>query len=98
LGRGVNARFERPDHVFIDCGKREAERQHAAGTQVILSADAAPAGAHFTGWTGDVAILANLFLSMTTDTVPFMAVTVTATYSAVTATNDSPSISRRWDG
>ena len=36
---------------------------YAAGTQVIVSADATPNGAQFAGWTGDVAILANPFFA-----------------------------------
>jgi Divergent InlB B-repeat domain len=55
---------------------------YAAGTQVTVSADAPKAGAKFAGWTGDVAILANPFLPTTTATIPFMAVTITATYTA----------------
>jgi hypothetical protein len=51
------------------------------GTQVVVSADAPPIGAQFAGWTGDVAILANPFLPKTTATIPYMAVTITATYT-----------------
>jgi hypothetical protein len=83
------------------------------GTLVIVTADAAPPGTHFVGWSGDVTILANPSLSTTTATIPFMPVTITATYTAP-ATNLSPapgpatpaapaakSISRlhaRWEG
>ena len=52
------------------------------GTQVVVSADAPPIGAQFAGWTGDVAILANPFLPTTSATIPYMAVTITATYTA----------------
>jgi hypothetical protein len=52
-----------------------------AGTLVIVSADAPQAGAQFTGWTGDVAILANPFIPTTTATIPYMAVTIAATYT-----------------
>ena len=83
------------------------------GTLVTVTAAAAPAGTHFVGWSGDVTILANPFIPTTTVTIPFMAVTITATYTAP-ATNLTPapgpatpaapaakSISRlraRWEG
>jgi hypothetical protein len=54
---------------------------YEAGTLVIVSADAPQAGAHFAGWTGDVAILANPFIPTTTATIPYMAVTIAATYT-----------------
>jgi hypothetical protein len=40
------------------------------------------AGAQFAGWKGDIAILANPSLPTTTATIPSMAVTITATYTA----------------
>jgi hypothetical protein len=83
------------------------------GTLVTVTADAAPPGTHFVGWSGDVTILANPFIPTTTVAIPFMAVTITATYTAP-ATNLTPapgpatpaapaakSISRlraRWEG
>ena len=59
---------------------------YEAGTLVVVSADAPQAGAQFAGWTGDVEILANPFLPTTTATIPYMAVTITATYTAPAAT------------
>ena len=83
------------------------------GTLVTVTADTAPPGTQFVGWSGDVTILANPFIPTTTVTIPFMAVTITATYTAP-ATNLTPapgpatpaapaakSISRlraRWEG
>ena len=83
------------------------------GTLVTVTAAAAPAGTQFVGWSGDVTILADPSLSTTTAMIPFMPVTITATYTAP-ATNLSPapgpatpaepaakSISRlhaRWEG
>ena len=83
------------------------------GMLVTVTADTAPPGTHFVGWSGDVTILANPSLSTATATIPFMPVTITATYTAP-ATNLTPapgpatpaapaakSISRlraRWEG
>jgi Divergent InlB B-repeat domain len=67
------------------------------GTLVTVTADAAPAGTHFAGWTGDVEILANPSLPTTTATIPFMAVKITATYSAVSV-NSSPTFKAHWAG
>ena len=53
------------------------------GNQVIVSAEAAPAGAQFAGWTGDVAVLEDRFSSTTRAMVPFTAATVTATFNSV---------------
>jgi hypothetical protein len=59
---------------------------------LIVRASAAPAGASFVSWAGDVEILANRFLSKTTATVPLQAVAITATYvhTAVAATMKAP--------
>jgi hypothetical protein len=54
---------------------------YAVGTQVTVSANA-KAGAQFAGWKGDIEILANPFLPTTSATIPSMAVTITATYTA----------------
>src|SRR5262245_14614371 len=53
---------------------------YAAGTQVTVSANAPKAGAQFAGWKGDIAILANPSSPTTIATIPFMAVTIIATY------------------
>ena len=70
---------------------------YAAGTLVIVSAGAPDAGAQFVGWTGDVAILANPFLPKTTATIPYMPVTITATYTAPAANSILP-IDPNWAG
>ena len=62
---------------------------YAAGTLVIVSADAPQAGAQFAGWTGDVAILANPFLPTTTATIPYMAVTISSWSSSTSASLES---------
>jgi hypothetical protein len=70
---------------------------YAAGTLVIVSADAPHAGAQFVGWTGDVAILANPFIPNTTATIPYRPVTITATYTAPAANSMLP-IDPNWAG
>jgi hypothetical protein len=59
---------------------------YEVGTQIVVSADDPLPGAEFARWTGDIAILANPFLSRTTATIPFTAVTISATYTEPTAT------------
>src|ERR1039457_2108988 len=54
---------------------------YAAGTMVGISANAAPAGQTFTGWTG--AGVANPSASSTTLTMPAANITVTANYAAI---------------
>ena len=83
------------------------------GTLVTVTAAPAPAGTHFVGWTGDIAILADPSLPKTTATIPFMAVTITATYTAPAANslpvpspatpaspaaNSVSTLGPRWDG
>ena len=61
---------------------------YTATTVVTVTANAAPAGQQFAGWTGDTQFLANgnASLSPTTVTMPSQPVTITATYSAIPAT------------
>ncbi|WP_339145041.1 InlB B-repeat-containing protein, partial [Croceitalea sp. MTPC5] len=51
-----------------------------AGTEVTVTADAAPSGQEFDIWTGDVSGLADTGLATTTLTMPSSNVTLTATY------------------
>lgn len=53
---------------------------YAPGTMVRVTADPAPAGQQFAGWTGDIVILANPSLATTTAIIPSMDVSITATY------------------
>jgi hypothetical protein len=85
---------------------------YAAGARVVVSADTPKGGAKFTGWTGDVAILTNPSLATTTATIPFMAVTITANYTAAAnssaalgvstptapTTKSRSSLGRGWEG
>ncbi len=74
-----------PTKYSLTVEKGKPSDNYEAGTLVSVVANAAPAGAEFAGWTGDIAILANPFLPKTTATIPYMAVTITATYTAPTA-------------
>jgi Divergent InlB B-repeat domain/Trypsin len=53
---------------------------YAAGTMVTVTADPAPAGQHFVGWTGDIAILSDANMATTTAMIPSMDVTIAAKY------------------
>jgi Divergent InlB B-repeat domain len=66
--------------LTVERGKPSGNFQ--PGTQVLVTANDPPPGAQFANWTGDVEILANPALSLTTATIPFMAVKITATYTA----------------
>jgi hypothetical protein len=78
------------------------------GTLVTVTAAAAPAGTDFVRWSGNVEILANPFLPTTTATIPFMPVTITATYTApatpspatptAPAAKSVPTLDPRWEG
>ena len=46
-----------------------------------MSADPPPAGQQFAGWAGDITILSNPFLPTTTAIIPWMNVSVSATYA-----------------
>jgi len=55
---------------------------YAAGTQVTVTANAAPSGEQFAGWTGNTSYLANVSSATTTVTMPGSAVTISATYAS----------------
>jgi len=56
---------------------------YLAGTQVTVTANAAPAGQQFVNWTGDVQVLASSTSATTTATMPSSAVAITATRRVV---------------
>jgi Divergent InlB B-repeat domain len=102
-----------PTKLILTVEEGTASGNYAAGEQVTVSANAPKTGAQFAGWKGDVAILANPSLPTTTATIPFIAVTITATYTApatnlspgsgpVThippAANSHPGLGRGWEG
>ena len=67
------------------------------GTLVTVTADTAPPGTQFVGWSGDVDILANPSLPTTTATIPSMPVTITATYTAPAA-KSLAALGPLWEG
>jgi hypothetical protein len=71
-----------PTKVSLTVQGGSPNGNYAAGTQVTVSANTPKAGAQFAGWKGDIAILANPSLPTTIATIPSMAVTITATYTA----------------
>ena len=56
---------------------------YLAGTQVTVTANAAPAGQQFVNWTGNVEVLASSTSATTTATMPSSAVAITATLRVV---------------
>jgi hypothetical protein len=74
----ITARSEIPTTLKVENGTGDGS--YAAGTMVTVTADPAPAGQHFVGWTGDIAILANANIATTTATIPSIDVTIAAKY------------------
>ena len=58
---------------------------HDVGTTVTVTANPPPSGQEFSGWSGDIQILANPSLSTTTATMPSIDVTISATYADVSS-------------
>ena len=96
-GGETKTAFSEPTKFSLTVENGNPSGNYAAGTLVIVSADAPQAGAQFAGWKGDVEILANPFLPTTTATIPYMAVTITATYTAPAA-NSYPTFDHNWAG
>ena len=57
---------------------------YPSGTQVTVSANTAASGQQFTGWTGDVSILANPAAATTTAMIPSSNVSIRASYAGGT--------------
>ena len=55
------------------------------GTQVTVTANAAPSGQRFAAWTGDTSFLGSTSATTTTCTMPPQAVSITANYEAIPA-------------
>ena len=80
--------------LTVENGKPSGD--YEVGTQVLVSAAEPPPGSQFARWTGDIAILANPFLSSTTATIPSVAVAISASYTepqTVTTATDETSAS-----
>ena len=91
LSTNENTRMEAPapgaHALTVNDGRGSGH--HVAGASVTVTADAPPAGQRFAGWSGDIQILANPFLSTTMATMPSMDVTVNATFTDVSSGESS---------
>ena len=88
---GENTRMEAPapgTHT-LTVNNGRGSGNHVAGASVTVTADAPPAGQKFAGWSGDIQILANPFLSTTMATMPSMDVTISATFADVSSGESS---------
>ena len=56
---------------------------YAAGTVISVTANTAPAGSQFSGWTGTTGALTNASAASTTFTMPAAAATLSATYTTL---------------
>jgi hypothetical protein len=81
-----------PTAVSLTVKRGKPSGRYAAGAQVTIRADAPPTGTRFTGWKGDVQILADPRSPATTATVPFTPVTVIATYSDDSQDSATPTV------
>jgi len=68
-------------HLTVNSGSGSGD--YAPGAAAAISANAAPSGKVFAGWTGDTACVAAPMQASTTVTMPTAAVSVTATYVSV---------------
>ena len=70
-----------PETHVLDVFSGTGSGAYPAGTIVNVSADPPPAGQDFAGWSGDISILSNPFLTTTTALMPSIDVSITATYT-----------------
>jgi Divergent InlB B-repeat domain len=91
LSTDENARMEAaaPGTPTLTVNNGGGSGHHAAGTLVTVTADAPPTGHRFAGWSGDIQILANPFLSTTMATMPSIDVTISATFDDVSSGESS---------
>jgi Divergent InlB B-repeat domain len=66
--------------VSLEVENGTGDGSYAPGTMVAVTADPAPAGQHFVGWTGDIVILSNANIATTTAIIPSMDVGIAAKY------------------
>ena len=64
---------------------------YAQGSNVQITANGAPSGSQFAGWTGMTSTVANAALATTTAWIPASNISVTATYAALPATSSASS-------
>ncbi|HET9523660.1 MAG TPA: FlgD immunoglobulin-like domain containing protein [Terrimicrobiaceae bacterium] len=78
----IAATYSASTSATLTVNKGTGSGNYAAGTKVTVSADPAPAGLVFAGWTDDTVILESASAPTTKATIPYSAVTITATYRA----------------
>ena len=112
IGQEITTPSNNATKFSLTVEKGSPSGNYAAGTVVTVVAEAPQSGAQFTGWTGDIAILANPSLATTTATIPFMPVKITATFTkpetnspsasapvdAMPAQKSPSKLSPRWEG
>jgi hypothetical protein len=90
LGEEATPAAGRATKVLLTVKHGKPSGTYTPGAQVLVHADAAPIGTKFLVWAGDVEILADPASPTTTATIPFTAVTLTATYGPKSIPNASP--------
>jgi len=78
--RGYRDGVTNPVLYSLSVANGSGDGDYAAGNQVPISADPAPAGQQFDAWTGDTAGLADPAQASTTLTMPAATVTISASY------------------
>jgi formylglycine-generating enzyme len=69
-----------PGTAFLQVVSGSGDGIYPTGRIVTVSADPPSTGQVFAGWQGDIAILSNPFHAVTTAIIPFMNVTIVATF------------------
>jgi hypothetical protein len=95
LGEEATPASGRATKVSLTVKQGKPSGTYAAGSQILVHADAAPTGTKFLVWAGDIEILADPASPTTTATIPFTPVTLTATYGSNSIPNVSPSLDSR---
>jgi hypothetical protein len=95
LGEEATPASGRATKVSLTVKHGRPSGTYTPGSQVLVHADAAPIGTKFLVWAGDVEILADPASPTTTATIPFTAVTLTATYGPKSIPNVSPLLDAR---
>ena len=69
--------------VDLTVNSGSGDGSYAAGSNVSIAADVAPAGEVFLAWTGDISFVADIYAASTSLTMPSVNASVTATYGPI---------------